>query len=296
MLQAQVEQILDKHDCEWSSWHGFFDMAARKKEFMLLKLLDNVDSFQREQASNLRILSEKLDAFVSVIGTHTRYEKLDDNVIYERFSVPAFTPETLDNILGYRYPFLFRTKGGLFREVNPEKLRHAREKAGLSQSELADAVGVTKKSIYEHEHRCMKARNDAVEEIENLLRAEITTPISGFRLEAEEPLQPQDTFARDISTDLRKKGFAINFVRKSPFNLIAEESFLVLSEIDKKPGKLKRKLRHMVDFSEVSRRSVIAITEKEMDADIPVIGHSELKKMNARDLKKMIGKTKRNYR
>ena len=85
-------------------------------------------------------------------------------------------------------------------------------------------------------------------------------------------------------------------MRKSPFNLIAEESFLVLSEIDKKPGKLKRKLRHMVDFSEVSRRSVIAITEKEMDADIPVIGHSELKKMNARDLKKMIGKTKRNYR
>src|SRR3989339_1447307 len=144
MLDRKVESILETngYDCCW--WHGCFDVAARKDEFMLLKVLDNIDSFQEEQARNLRILSEKLDASISVVGTHTRHEILDDNVIYERFSIPTFTPDTLESILHSNYPMNFRTKGGMFREIDPQALRSGREAMGLSQSELASSVGIMK--------------------------------------------------------------------------------------------------------------------------------------------------------
>ena len=75
MLLQSVAKILEHHGFDWCACHGCFDIAARKRELMFLKVLDNVDSFQEEQARNLAMLSERLGASVSLVGTHTRYER-----------------------------------------------------------------------------------------------------------------------------------------------------------------------------------------------------------------------------
>ena len=166
-LQNKVMELMEENDYDYFSYSGCFDILARKDEIFLLKLLNNIDSFQQEQADNLKVVSKNLDAQAFLVGSKTRRELLEDNIIYERFSVPAVTPNTLENILESKIPKISRSRGGLFVNVNPQKLREGREKAGLSQSELARKIGITKKSIYEHEHKEMKADYEIVKLIEN---------------------------------------------------------------------------------------------------------------------------------
>src|SRR3989344_3472973 len=98
MLLKGVEDALDEAGYSYCEYSGCFDVAARKSSMMLIKVLSNVDSFQKEQADNLKIMSKSLEAMPILVGMHTRREKLSDSVVYERFDVPAVTLQTFEGI------------------------------------------------------------------------------------------------------------------------------------------------------------------------------------------------------
>jgi putative transcriptional regulator len=151
-IMNDVEKSLERGGFEHCRCEGCFDIAARRDFTIFLKVLNNVDSIQESQANNLKIISKGFDAAVAVVGLRTRRESLRDNVVYERFDIPTFTPPTLENIIANdRLPYIYRRRGGFFAEIDPARLKAGRQKAGLSQAGLADRVGVTKKNIYEHE-------------------------------------------------------------------------------------------------------------------------------------------------
>ncbi|MEM7813523.1 MAG: helix-turn-helix domain-containing protein [Candidatus Aenigmatarchaeota archaeon] len=289
MLLQSVARILERHGFDWCACRGCFDIAARKRELMLFKVLDNVDSFQEEQACNLATLSDSLGAAVSLIGTHTRYERLRDSIIYERFSVPTFTPATLDAILDRRAPATYRDRGGLFEEIDPVALRKARTAAGISQQHLADAVGVTKKSIYEHESRRMRARSDVVARIEKLLGKKITVPFAHPVLKSDS-LEPSSPFEKTIINRLRMIGFETEFVGQSPFNIVAEERVLIVSDAEQSPRTIERKAAQLEQFSDVSRKPLVVISETEPRTNLPAITAAELKNLDAHDLRKLAKK------
>lgn len=289
MLKEKVGNILEKHDYAWCEWSGCFDIAGSKKDLHLFKVLGNVDSFREEQANNLKLLSDSLNAHVSLIGTHTRYDSLEDNVIYERFDIPAFTPETLDAMLDFEFPEIYRDRGGMFATIDSSKLRDAREAAGLTQSELAAAVGVTKKSIYEHEHATMRAMLEVVQRIEKVLKAQITASYRPHPLHAETKQQPTP-FERHVTGMLRRIGFETEIVRQSPFNIIAKERFMILSDADAMATKIARRAGYLSSFSKVAGKPAIAITEEKTEMEIPSVSRSELKGLTARELRKIATK------
>src|SRR3989338_10769619 len=125
-LINRVERVLEENNYDYSEYSGCFDIVARRKETLLLKVLDNIDSFQEHQSLNLKVLSSQLEASTFVIGSHTRRENLMDNVIYDRFGTFAMTTTTLQAMMESDMPTLYRNRGGLFAEVNPAKLRQAR--------------------------------------------------------------------------------------------------------------------------------------------------------------------------
>lgn len=290
MLFQQVARILERHDFDWCACRGCFDIAARRHELMLLKVLDNVNSIQESQAENLMTLSEKLDASISLVGTHTRYEPLRDNIIYERFDVPTFTPNTLDAILEDRRPFVYRDKGGMFSEIDPTALKEARNKAGLTQQQLADAVGVTKKSIYEHESRKMHAQYDVVLKIEKLLKESVSIPFESEPFETGIEIGPATPFEQSVSRQLRRIGFTTSFVGQSPFNIIAEEKVLIVSDAEQNPHKIEKKAEQLEQFAGVSKRPIVVISEAEPRTDLPAITSSQLKELTARDLRRLAKK------
>ena len=290
MLFEQVAKILERHNFDWCECRGCFDIAARKRELVLVKVLDNVDSLQESQAQNLITLSDKLDAAVSVVGTHTRYERLRDNIIYERFDVPTFTPNTLDSILEDERPVLYRNKGGMFAEIDPAVLKRARTRAGLTQQQLAEAVGVTKKSIYEHEARKMHAQYDVVTRIEKFLKESISVPFEPEPLESSTEIEPSAPFEKSVSRQLRRIGFATSFVGQSPFNVIAEEKVLIVSDAEQNPLKIERKAEQLEQFASVSKKPMVVISEAEPRTNLPSITTAELKNLSAKSLRKLARK------
>ena len=177
-LVARTEQLLKKSSFDFCESSGCFDIAAKKKSVMLIKVLINIDSFQLSQSQNLSILSDYINADSLLIGLNTRTEKLGENIIYERFGTAAVSIETFENMLFNQMPVVFRKRGGLFSVINASVLREARLEKKMSQAELARNVGVTKKSIYEHEASNMAATHEIVKKIESVLSRKITEPVS----------------------------------------------------------------------------------------------------------------------
>ncbi|MFH0832571.1 MAG: helix-turn-helix domain-containing protein [Candidatus Aenigmatarchaeota archaeon] len=288
MLLNSVESILQKAGFEYSEYCGCFDIIARRDFTLLLKVLMNVDSFQNEQANNLKVLSNNLKAFSALIGIQTRYDKLRDNIIYERFGIPTFTQKTLENIVHGYQPLTRRFRGGLFIEINPEKLRKKRIDAGFTQEELANRVGVTKKSIYEHEQRTMHARQSVVLKIENII-GRISEPTKLECKFADIENKPSCRFESTVSCDMRRAGFKTDFVHQTPFNIIAkDERFITFLDAEEHEKTIKKKVPYMLGFSEIMKKSVLVVTKKSIDVAVPTLKESELKGMKPKDIRKIL--------
>ncbi len=290
MLIGEIGKMLEMNGFNYCGYSGCFDIAARKEKqsMMLIKVLGNVDSFQEEQAGNLKVLSRELEARPILVGLHTRRETLSDNIIYDRFSIPTVTPKTLENLLNGLMPELYRFRGGLFVEIDPELLKEAREDAGLSQRELAGKIGVTKKSIYEHEKRKLKIIYKNALKIEKILKTKIIMPLE-ITQTYEIELTPRSAFEGKISRNFRKIGFDTDFVYQSPFNMFAKENkFMFLSDVEEDKKQIQKHLPYISEFSRVARKSAIIVTKEEANFDIPTIMESDLNSMNPRDIKRLI--------
>jgi putative transcriptional regulator len=284
----QVDEILERNGFNYFSYSGCFDIIAKKRYIILLKVLSNVDSFQEGQANNLKIISNNLKAVACLIGTHTRTEKLKDNVVYERFGIPTFAPNTLENILTNEIPLIRRDRGGYFVKVDANKLREARNKKQMTQAELAKIAGVTKKNIYEHEAKDMEMQYGVALKVEKVL-GDITIPTN---LNTEFNIVENKAFGRFekiVSNDLSHLGFSTSFVYKTPFNIIArEKEFLLLSEADEKENHIRRNIPYMEGFSKIARKPVLIITKNESSFDLPTIEEKELKEITQKELKKIL--------
>lgn len=285
-----IENILEKNSFDYFRCQGCFDIITRKKQTYLLKVLNNVDSFQEEQANNLKILANNIPATAIIIGTHTRRESLKDNVIYERFDIPAITPDTLERILANEMPLLQRNRGGYFVNVDANKLREGRKKKQITQAELAKMVGVTKKNIYEHEAKDMSMHYNVAVKIEKIL-GNITTPANldlGFwNLEN----IFRDKFEKDVSNDLSHLGFQTKVVYKTPFNIIAKEhKFMLISEADRNERIIERNIPYIEGFSKIAKKPALIVTKKQASFDLPSIEEKELRAITQKELKKLIKK------
>src|SRR3989338_709477 len=286
-----VESMLDDNGYDYSEFTGCFDIAARKQlpteNILLLKVLENVDSFMDDQANNLSIVAGSIDANAMLVGNKTRTEKLQDNVIYERFGVSTVNINTLELILDGNIPKILRLRGGLFAEVNHEMLQTARTAAGLTQDVLAKMAGVTKKSIYEHESRQMKMQLNVAEKLEAILDADLMQPVSLLS----EPLSYNTPlgFEKKVSNDMEKIGMGTKTVYKTPFNIIAEiDSSLIFSDAEANINKAKKNAPNIAAFAEVTKKFGLAVTKDDISLDIPSITEERLRKMHPSDIKKML--------
>lgn len=288
MLLKEIESILDKGGFEHHACEGCFDIAAQGDFTLFIKILGNVDSFQESQATNLKIISREFNAAVAVVGLHTRREMLKDSIIYGRFDVPTFTPGTLEDIiLNETFPRLYRQRGGLFAEVNPEKLRSMRQKAGLSQSALAERVGVTKKSIYEHEREKKKALFGVVRKIEKIVGNVTDSAVLNFEYDVKS--KPRTAFEKRVFADLKRIGLEADAVYQTPFNIVAKsDGMMLISKADDNKKRIEHDLQSVARISELTDVPAIAITGEKMRLDMPSVSEKELSGMDKRALRRML--------
>ncbi len=282
-----VEQILEKANFNCSEYSGCFDVVAKRdSDILFLKTLHNIDCLKEEQADNLKTLSNNFGAIATVVGMWSRSGKLKDGVVYERFEIPSITPKTLEDFMHNVHPLLYRFRGGLYVNIVSEKLREKRLKSGMTQSGLAKKLGVTKKSIYEHERQDMLSRYTTARRYQRFL-ADITAPIN-LRKDFSYIKKKFDGFEYTVSTHLESIGFSTENVSQSPFNIFAKDADFILSDAENNEKKLIKNTKAMVDFSNVVGKPIIIITKNHIDIDLPLIKEADFLHLEKRDIIKVV--------
>jgi len=292
-LKQETLDFLVKSDYVTCEYKGCFDIAAKKDSILLLKILLNIDAFQREQAKNLKIIANNLDAHPFLIGTQTNREKLQSGIVYERFETPTVSLKTFEDlIVNSIFPSIYRDRGGLYVEIDSTILREVRKKKGMSQRELAEAVGINKKVIYEHEKKQLRMMLQIAEDLERILDNKIMKPIDVFK-KYEEHGYPKDFIERGVRKDLEKLGFKTDFVKQAPLDVFAKEKKLVLSNIEMNRRKMIRHAARLKGFIEIVRKPALIITEDAKDEEIMGIPLIERKKLEEMDKKELIKKAEK---
>lgn len=281
-LRENVKNLLEQRNYEIYETTGCFDIAAKKEELLLIKILKNIDSFIFHHALSLQSISSALDAYPFLIGKNTNHEKLIPGIIYERFQIPVMCIETFEMILDSEIPELWRNKGGIYVEINPSALRNARIENNLSQKELAELVGVSLKTIYIHEKFRLKANIKIVEKIESVLGKKVRSKVNVFR-RYEFRGKAKDNLEKFVSKKLREIGFDVYFAYHAPFDVSAKEKEVIISDIENDRRKIHYRYRRFAEFVRFLGFDGAVITENyRKECEVPIIPKKDLEEVKTK--------------
>ncbi len=179
-----------------------FDLVARRDSLLLLvKVQKNIDAVDVGEANRLRELGVLFPGTPLLIGEVSGNTPLEAGVVYNRYGVPIIVEETLRDYLEEGLPpFLFSSPGGIFARIDGGLLRRLREDRDLSLGALANAAGVSRRTIQLYEEGT-GAEVSVVQRIELFLGEPIAVPIELFAV-SKLPVRP-DAEKKEGSADDR---------------------------------------------------------------------------------------------
>ena len=203
---------------------------------LLIKIVDNIDTIKKHVFNELKLLGQLTKSIPLIVGVKNRHSLLEDDGIYLRQDIITVNLKTFSTII--RSPKMplalaFAKQGGLFYNVDGDKLSQLRQEQGLSRKILADRLEITSKAISQYERQGMRTSKDHAKELETILGDSIIKPLDIFKFlkSSAKPFQlnpdlqkriakKTQEFANSISEIVEDTGFHIFWPRTSPFDLL----------------------------------------------------------------------------
>ena len=208
-----------------------FDIAARRGDnVLLLKVLSNIDAFDRYTGAEMRRLGEYLDATPLVIGLRTRDEELNPGVVYFRHGVPVLSPETvMDLFIEEVPPLIYAAPGGLYVNIDGDLLSDIRSDREMSLGKLANELGVSRRTVSKYEDG-MNASVEVAAELEDIFDRPLASPVDvlGGAEDVHDGATDPDEIEADpddaqIVTVLTRVGFEVHPTSRAPFKAVSED-------------------------------------------------------------------------
>ncbi len=277
-------------------WTAVFDLVARRDDqLLIIKTYTNVDRLNAEGAGELRALAATLKAAPLVIGLKSSRSELEDGVLYIRQSVPIMTLGTLsDHLLEGVPPFVYAGPGGKYVDLDGETLAKTRLERGLSLSELAEAAGVSRRSVQMYEQG-MSAQVETAFRLEQFLGIPLVRALDPFSSSEEldirrTAISDLQDIEKDVFGRLEDLGYRVLPTIGCPFNALSStESYMFLTGVKAGRPDLNTKVRARViaQISRVTEQDGVLIIEKEVEltsiSGTPVIARQELDKLDDPD-------------
>jgi len=170
-LISSVVNALEDHDFDVLLYKStVLDIAAQKKNLnLLIKVLENIDGLKQEPAQELKKLALSLASSPILIGKFSKVQKLDSDIIYNRYGISAMSTKCFESCLAEAFPEKKQTKGRHIVEIHGQVLKSGREKKGFTMRQFADKLGVTKEAIYMYETHRIKPRYSTAKQMEEIL-------------------------------------------------------------------------------------------------------------------------------
>ncbi len=273
-------------------WTAVFDLVARRDDTLLIvKVYTNVDRLQSGGAIELRALSAALKAAPLVIGMHTSRSPLEAGVLYLRHSVPIMTLDTLsDHLMDGVPPFIYAGPGGKYVDVDGDVLARVRNERNLSLSELADAAGVSRRSVQMYEQG-MAAQVDTAMRLEEFLGIPLVRALDPFTTNPDlDQIRTQISELQEIEQEvfgrLETLGYNVLPTMGCPFNALSSTQkhvFLTGVKAGRPDLNTKVRARVIAQISRVAEQDGVLILERQVETQAiggtPVISRAELDRL-----------------
>lgn len=277
-----------------------FDFVARKNGTLLfVKCQSDVGSISLGDFRELRAISESVSAASLLICERARERPLEDDTAYSRYGIVAVSPKTFENVVVRKsYPLVQAGPGGCYVEVDGEAVKQRRQALGLSVGEIAEMVGLSRRTLYGYERGMAKASVAAAYGLIWALGIPVAKPLNIF----EKPKARRGCLLTRAKNALARSRFLrkafqklarmnATTVRKAPFDFVInvpEEKMRILGGVaDHSEKELDRRAEEILSVSRVVEAYPVFVTEGEqlLNKDILCICNEELSKIrNAEDL------------
>lgn len=189
------------------------------------KLLD-AEELTSGSAGTLKTIADFFDALPIVIADRIAGEKIEENVVYSRHSMPIVESMTFEALIsGAKLPLIYYSHGGVYVKIKGSKLKELREKQGLSRGALARQLGVSRRMILNYEEGLSDVSMDVALKLEELFGSEIFEEVSLQALKEvfSEKIksvkrEPKDHVLKLVFEELRSQGFSDYTFYKAPYD------------------------------------------------------------------------------
>lgn len=273
-----------------------FDIVGRREDTLLIiKVLGNVDAFTRQNAKEMEILAEALGASPLIIGESSSSGPLERGIVYTRLMVPILSNETLaDKLLEDVPPFIFAAPGGLYVNLDGDLLSRYRQETGTSLGALAEAAGVSRRTIQMYEEG-MSAMIDAALCLEEFTGIQLIEPVNpfGYVPERDPDREMSGSNAKTGSEQLNHMaliGFAVTPMSRGPVEAVSRDvdaDIVLLTGLGSKKEQIMKKAHIASELSDLSgKRSVLIVKTShglERIDSTALVSEEELKKFDDKD-------------
>jgi len=253
-----------------------FDFAARKdKTLVFIKVQPDIGNSSPNDSMELKVISECVSATSLLISKKTREKPLEDDTVYSRYNILVVTLKTLENlILRKTYPLIQAGPGGYYVEIDGEAIKRRRQELSLSIGEIAEMMGVSRRTIYGYEQGMAKASVPTAYNLICILGIPVAKSINIFE-KSKNQHKHLLTEARRIITKnkLLKRIFRklarcnITAVRKAPFDFVItapEEKMKIIGGVaNNKEQELNKRIEEILSVSRVIQAHPVIITDKQ---------------------------------
>lgn len=206
------------------------DLVVKLKDgrLVLVKATYDASNLSRREVQELRGLATALRASPLVVASKLQGEELLSYVVYEKQGVRIVNYETLrEAVAGRGEIYVYGSKDQLKVSIDPEALRTKRVEKRLSLGDLAMALGVSRKTVYEYERGSIEPTLEKAEKLVDMLGPEVLKPIDIFE-EAGSGVQGQqpggfrdDDLASRIAVMLASVGFRVAQTKRTSVDVAA---------------------------------------------------------------------------
>ncbi len=272
-----------------------FDLVARRDDTLLIiKVLTNIDALSEEVGNELRALAYLLKATPLLIGEKNGMNVLEDDVVYFRFGIQTVTVSTLKNHILDQDPVrAYAAPGGLYVNLDQEKIRRLRKEKNISLGSFAHQVRVSRRTVQMYEDG-MSARIDIADRIEEMFQQSVSMPIDLLKpliIQTKQlpSYQKQKNHKKELEhevfTFLQNIGYNIIPMDRCPFEALSKDKEkILLTCVQEYNKKLVERAQFISSISKIIEKHAVVFTDRDTIKKnlqgTPLIGRKELKKIH----------------
>lgn len=163
----------------------------------IIKVKEDVERVSKAVITDLVILSKVSNSTPLIVGVRYGDEGMMDGVAYKVHGIYAVGIRTFKRILDDNIK-LVKDKGMVRARIKGQLLRRLREDRGMSLGDLAKALGVTRKTVYEYERGSMEASERTARALVELFGEDVLGEVD---------LRPND---EEILSDIKAREDAVD--------------------------------------------------------------------------------------